>query len=73
VQFDRDRAKNNEAAYKSGTLFDPKNGVLTLLLAGYFDETLLPLTRQLLNTQDRYPAWQSVVNALTYRKVIDDE
>ncbi len=68
VQFDRDRAKNNEAAYKSGTLFEPKNGILTLLLAGYFDEGLLPLTRKLLNTEDRYPAWQSVVNALTYRE-----
>jgi Alginate lyase len=64
VPFDRERAKNGEAAYKSGTLFDPKNGIRTLLLAARFDPTLLPLARQLLQTQDRYPAWQSVLNAL---------
>jgi hypothetical protein len=62
VSFDRVRANNGEAAYKSGTLFDPKNGIHTLLLAAWFDAGVLPLARQLLNTQDRYPAWQSVVN-----------
>ena len=64
VPFDRARAKNGEAAYKAGTLFDPKNGIATLVLADYFDPTLLPLARQLLNKQDRYPTWQSVVNDL---------
>jgi len=64
VPFDRARANNGEAAYKSGTLFDPKNGIHTLLLAAWFDAGVLPLARQLLNTQDRYPAWQSVVNEI---------
>ena len=64
VPFDRERAKNGEAAYKAGTLFDPKNGIATLMLADYFDPTLLPLARQLLNKQDHYPGWQSVVNDL---------
>jgi hypothetical protein len=64
VSFDRERAKNGEAAYKAGTLFDPKNGIATLLLAGFFDPSLLPLAQQLMNKQDRYPAWQSVVNEL---------
>jgi hypothetical protein len=67
VPFDQTRAKNNEAAYKSGTLFDPKNGITTLLLAARFDTAMLPLARHLMgsNETDRYPAWQTVLNGLT--------
>ncbi|MES1159436.1 MAG: alginate lyase family protein [Bacteroidota bacterium] len=64
VAFDQQRAKNNEADYKAGSLFDPKNGVKTLTLAARFDKTLLPIARKLLETEDRYPDWQSVVNGL---------
>jgi hypothetical protein len=66
VEFDRQRARNGEAAYKAGTLFDPKNGVPTLLLAAWFDSDagLLSLARKLSGTEDRYPGWQAVVNAL---------
>lgn len=64
VNFDRERAKNNEPGYKAGTLFDPKNGAPTLLLAAYFDPSLLPLARQVLATDAVYPAWQAVVNYL---------
>jgi len=64
VNFDRERAKNNEPGYKAGSLFDPKSGVRTLLLAAYFDADLLPIARKLLLTEDAYPAWQSVVNGL---------
>ncbi len=67
VDFDRKRAQNNEAAYKAGTLFDPKNGIATLLLAAHFYAGLLPLARQLSGTEDRYPAWQAVVNGLSVR------
>jgi len=64
VEFDRRRAQNGEAAYKAGSLFDPKNGVATLLLAAYFDPGLLPLARSLSGTGDRYPGWQAVVDGL---------
>jgi hypothetical protein len=66
VEFDRQRAKNGEAAYKAGTLFDPKNGIPTLLLASYFDTdpVLMPLARKLSGSEDRYPGWHAVVNAL---------
>lgn len=64
VAFDRERAKNNEADYKAGSLFDPKNGVRTLLLGARFDVDLLPIARKLLLTEDRYPTWQSFVNGL---------
>jgi hypothetical protein len=47
-------------------LFDPKNGIPTLLLATYFDTDpkLMPLARKLSGTEDRYPRWQAVVDAL---------
>jgi hypothetical protein len=64
VEFDRRRAQNGEAAYKSGSLFEPKNGVMTLLLAGFWDATLLDAARKTADTDALYPAWQSVVNAL---------
>jgi Alginate lyase len=64
VEFDRRRARNGEAAYKAGSMFDPKNGVTVLLLAGFWDPSLLPLARTVSGMEVRYPVWQSVVNAL---------
>jgi hypothetical protein len=65
VDFDRRRAQNGEASYKAGTLFEPKNGIHTLLLAALFDESLLPPARKLSGRDDRFPGWQSVVNFLS--------
>jgi len=69
VEFDRQRGQNGEAAYKTGTLFDPKNGVEALMLASYFDTdpALMPLARKLSGAEVRYPAWQAVVNGLEKR------
>ena len=67
VEFDRRRAQNGQAEYKAGTLFDPKNGVATLVLAAYFDEGLLQLARRLSGSNDTYPNWQSVVVLLSRR------
>lgn len=64
VEFDRRRAKNGEAGYKAGTLFDPKNGIATLVLAAYFDPSLLPLARKLKADGHPYPNWQAVINEL---------
>jgi hypothetical protein len=64
VEFDRRRAQNGEAGYKAGTLFDPRNGVATLLLAARFDNALMAPARVLLGSTEAYPAWQSVINAL---------
>jgi hypothetical protein len=64
VEFDRRRALNGETAYKAGTLFDPKNGVRTLLLAAYFDPSLIATARKAAGTEDRFPAWVSVTAAL---------
>jgi hypothetical protein len=65
VDFDRRRAQNGESSYKAGTLFEPKNGVEVLLLAAYFDDKLMELTKRLLGSEGNYPVWQVVVNVVT--------
>jgi hypothetical protein len=55
VQFDRDRAKNNEPGYQAGTLFDPKQGAQTLLLATWFDDNLLPKAMKLQASTQKAP------------------
>jgi len=64
VEFDRRRAKNGEAGYTAGTLFEPKAGISTLVLASWFDEGKLALARQLAGSGEDYPNWQAVINAL---------
>ncbi|HXB06534.1 MAG TPA: alginate lyase family protein, partial [Puia sp.] len=64
VDFDRRRAQNGEAGYKPGTLFNPRNGITTLVLASWFDPGLLPLARQLTGSRNRFPDWQAVINEL---------
>jgi hypothetical protein len=65
VDFDRRRAQNGEAGYKAGTLFDPRTGLQTLLLAAWFDPQLLATARTLAGTGDGYPGWQAVINELS--------
>ena len=65
VEFDRRRAQNGEAGYKAGTLFEPRSGITTLVLASYFDEGKLALARQLAGSGEDYPGWQAVINALS--------
>jgi hypothetical protein len=67
VEFDRMRAKNGEAAYKAGTMFEPKNGVATLLLAAWFDPGMMEFARGLLGSTAPYPAWQAVIDGLRQR------
>jgi hypothetical protein len=67
VEFDRKRAQNGETAYKAGTLFDPKNGVATLLLAAWFDCALMEQARGLIGSTETYPAWQAVIDGLRRR------
>jgi hypothetical protein len=67
VKFDKRRAQNGEAAYKAGTLFEPRSAVPTLVLAAYFDNKLMALARRLLRSDERYPTWQAVLDGLTRR------
>ncbi|HXO73891.1 MAG TPA: alginate lyase family protein, partial [Puia sp.] len=66
VDFDRKRAQNNESAYKAGTLFEPKNGIATLVLAMYFDVRSVRQVRELMiETQTaQAQAWQVATIAL---------
>jgi hypothetical protein len=65
VEFDKRRARNGEAGYKAGTLFEPRNGIATLLLASWFDPEQLVLVRQLAGTTASYPYWQTAINAVS--------
>jgi hypothetical protein len=65
VAFDRQRAANGEAAYKAGSVWEVKNGVRTLVLAGYFGAPgSMEEARKAAGTDDRYFSWESVVVAL---------
>jgi hypothetical protein len=65
VEFDRRRAANGEAAYKAGSMWEPKNGVRMLVLAAYFGAPgLMDMARKAAETSDRFPGWVSVVEAL---------
>jgi hypothetical protein len=64
VEFDRQRAKNGEAGFKTGALFNPVNGVSVLILGACFDPSLLVVARKILGTTDQYPTWEAVVSGL---------
>jgi hypothetical protein len=64
VEFDRRRARNGEAAYKAGSLWDPRNGVIALELAAFYDPAMMTTARTLSGQEGRYPGWQAVVNEL---------
>ena len=63
VKFDRDRAKNGEADYVPGTLFNPKNGIKALSLASYFDQQYLATIKKVKGSNTNYCNWQLVLNA----------
>ena len=64
VEFDRRRARNGEAPYKAGSLWDPRNGVMVLELAAFYDPGLMTPARNLNGLEEKYPSWQAVVNEL---------
>jgi len=64
VQFDQDRAKNGEAGYQAGTLFDPANGLRTLALAAWFDPGLLTIYHQVKGIKADPEGWQLMLNSI---------
>ena len=64
VQFDQDRAKNGEAGYQAGTLFNPANGLKTLALAAWFDPGLLTAYHQVKGTKADPEGWQLMLNSI---------
>lgn len=64
VRFDSLRAANNEAGYKAGTLFDPKNGLKTVALAAYFDPAYVAIYKKAKHSDVEYGEWQLVLNKI---------
>jgi hypothetical protein len=62
VAFDLKRAKNGEAEYKAGTLWDAKKGLKTLTLAAYFDARYNDTIKTVKATSSNYSDWQLVLN-----------
>jgi hypothetical protein len=62
VKFDLARAKNGEAEYKAGSIWNPKNGFRTLALAAYFDPQYNATIKTAKPTTKNYSDWQLVLN-----------
>jgi hypothetical protein len=62
VPFDRQRAENKEPGYIIGANFKPKTAAEVLSYAAYFDPGYTAIVKSLLNPQDIYSEWQSVLN-----------
>lgn len=62
VSFDKKRANNGEKDYVAGTLFNPKNGVGTLVLTEYFFPDAINLIQKLTGSTQTYVNWQLVLN-----------
>lgn len=63
VQFDRDRAKNGEKGYASGTIFNASEGTEAISQAAWFEPKLTEIVRKFDN--QKFPNWQTVLNAVT--------
>jgi hypothetical protein len=66
VKFDRDRAANGEKGYVAGHPFNPKNGIVVLSLAAYFDPSLLKVIEQVAGND--YYDMQLVLNQVRKHK-----
>ncbi|MCJ8210449.1 alginate lyase family protein [Mucilaginibacter sp. RS28] len=60
VKFDRDRAANGEKGYVAGSLFEPRNGIVALAAAAYFDPSVMKAIYRA-GGNDYYD-WQLVIN-----------
>jgi len=58
VAFDRKRAENGEAAYQTGVLFKPEEGLKTLALAIYFDQSYDQIYRKIKGSKRNESDWQ---------------
>ena len=66
VKFDRDRAANGEKGYVAGHPFNPKNGIVVLSLAAYFDPGMMKIIQQV--NGNGYYDWQLVLNQVRKAK-----
>lgn len=64
VKFDQDRAKNGEAGYQKGTLFEPQMGLKTLALAGYFNPAYDEIYKNIKGDTQPDADWQMLYRML---------
>ena len=62
--FDRQRAANKEPGYTIGADFNPQTAIEVLSYAAYFEPGYSGSIKKLLQTQNAYPNWQSILNAV---------
>jgi hypothetical protein len=62
VAFDKKRAANGEKDYVAGSLFNPKNGMGTMLLTEYFFPDAINVVQKLSGNAGDYVHWQLVLN-----------
>lgn len=67
VKFDQDRAKNGEAGYQKGTLFEPQMGLKTLALAGYFNPAYDEIYKNIKGDTQPDSDWQMLYRLLILR------
>lgn len=63
VSFDKKRADNKEPGYTIGADFKPRTATEALALAAYFDHGLVKTVQGLMQTSERYPDWELLLNA----------
>jgi hypothetical protein len=64
VGFDRKRAEAGEKEYEAGSAFQPRSALAALEKAELFDPSLLALVKKLVRREaQKYPTWESVLNA----------
>lgn len=59
VAFDRARASAGQKEYSSGNQFEPKNGIKTLELIYFFDPRAVEIIRDIKETKDTFPTFNS--------------
>ncbi|WP_316801169.1 alginate lyase family protein [Pedobacter frigidisoli] len=65
VQFDRDRAKNNEPGFAAGTMFEPKMALPVVELSVYFDGSQKKLLQELKEVE----SMQSLTDEIQREKI----
>jgi hypothetical protein len=64
VLFDRQRAENKEPGYAIGADWKKENALGVLSQAAYFEPSLSGIVKKIYATNNTYPNWRSVINAV---------
>jgi hypothetical protein len=63
VDLDRRRAEAGLEHYRPGKLFEPRQALDLMELAGYFDQELMRVVHHLTDSDaERFPTWQTLIN-----------